>query len=177
MRIAVATAVDPHTLIRPIQEEVWELDRSIVLSESRTMEEALSGSISDVRSVTTVLGMFAFVAIALAALGLYGVLAFFVARRAHEIGIRMALGASAGSVLRLVVSRGMILVAVGSVVGIAGALGATRLVEEMLFQVGATDPATFAIVTALLVLVALGACILPAWRAVRVDPVEAFRTE
>ena len=177
LRMAVATTVDPHTLIRPIQEEVWALDRSMVLSESRTMEEALSNSISDVRSVTTVLGLFAFVAIALAALGLYGVLAFFVARRAHEIGIRMALGASAGSVLRLVVSRGMILVAAGSALGIAAALGATRLVAEMLFQVGATDPVTFTSVTALLVLVALGACILPAWRAVRVDPVEAFRAE
>ena len=111
------------------------------------------------------------------ALGLYGVLAFFVARRVHEIGIRVALGASGGNVMGLVVTRGMVLVAVGSVLGIAGAVAATRLVEEMLFQVTATDPATYAGVTGLFLVVALGACVLPAWRALRIDPVDAFRTE
>ncbi|MCK5650795.1 MAG: FtsX-like permease family protein, partial [Gemmatimonadetes bacterium] len=121
--------------------------------------------------------MFASVAIALAALGLYGVLAFFVTKRVHEIGIRVALGASGGNVLRLVITRGMILVGVGSILGIVGALGATRLVDDMLFQVTATDPVTYVGVTGIFLLVALGACVLPAWRAIRVDPVEAFRAE
>ncbi|MFH1764097.1 MAG: FtsX-like permease family protein, partial [Gemmatimonadota bacterium] len=112
-----------------------------------------------------------------AALGLYGVLAFFVTKRVHEIGIRVALGASRGSVMRLVIGRGMVLVIAGAVLGIAGALGAARLVEGMLFQVSATDPGTYAGVTGCFLVVALGACILPAWRALKVDPVEAFRSE
>jgi putative ABC transport system permease protein len=177
MRLAVGTTIDPGSLIRPIQERVWELDRDIVLSDTRTMEEALSNSVAGTRSVTTVLGMFAAVALALAALGLYGVLAFFVTQRIHEIGIRVALGASRGSVIRLVVTRGMTLVGVGSVLGVVGAIGATRLVEGMLFQISATDPGTYAGVTGGFLIVALGACLLPAWRALRVDPVEAFRAE
>jgi putative ABC transport system permease protein len=177
MRLAVRTAVDPNSLIRPIQELVWELDRDIVLSSAQTMEDALSNSVAYTRSVTAVLGMFATVALALAALGLYGVLAFFVAQRVHEIGIRVALGANRGNVLRLVVSRGMLLVGIGLVLGTAGAIGATRLVEGMLFQIGATDPVTFAGVTGLFLVVALGACTLPAWRALRVDPLGALRAE
>jgi putative ABC transport system permease protein len=177
MRIAVATAVNPDTLIRPVQERIWQLDRGIVLSEAQTMEAAVSHSIAGVRSVTAILSMFATVALALTALGLYGVLAFFVTQRMHEIGIRVALGAGGGSVLRLVVNQGMKLVGVGSVLGILGAVGATRLVRGMLFQISATDPGTFAGVTAFFLLVTLGACLLPAWRALRVDPVEAFRAE
>jgi putative ABC transport system permease protein len=177
MRLAVGAAADPAALMRPIQDRVWELDRNVVLSDTQLMEEALSNSISNRRAVTTVLGMFASVAIALAALGIYGVLAFFVNRRAHEIGIRVALGATGGRVLRLVVTRGMTLVLVGLILGVAGALGASRLVDDMLFQTSATDPSTFVGVTGFFLLVALGACLLPAWRALRVDPAEAFRAE
>jgi putative ABC transport system permease protein len=177
MRLAVATTLDPNALVRPIQERVWELDREIVLSDARSMEDALAGSIANVRSVTTVLGLFAAVAIALAALGLYGVLAFFVTRRVHEIGIRVALGASGARVLRMVVTRGMVLVGIGCALGIGGALGSARLVEDMLFQTSANDPATYARVTGVFLLVALGACVVPAMRALRVDPAEAFRAE
>ncbi len=177
MRLAVGTAVDPKTLIRPIQELVWQLDRDIVLSSAQTMEDALSDSVAYTRSVTAVLGMFATVALALAALGLYGVLAFFVAQKFHEIGVRVALGASARNVLGLVISRGMLLVVAGLVLGTAGAIGATRLVEGMLFQVSATDPTTFAGVAGFFLAIALGACLLPAWRALRVDPLEALRVE
>jgi putative ABC transport system permease protein len=177
MRIAVASENDPMTLFRPIQERLWETDPDIVLSEPQTMEEAVSGSISNTRAIATVLGMFAAVAIALAALGLYGVLAYFVARRIHEIGIRVALGASGGNVLKLVISRGMILVGIGAILGIAGSLGATRLVDDMLFQVSATDASTYIGVTGFFFLLALVACVIPAWRALRVDPVEAFRAE
>jgi predicted permease len=177
MRIAVATENDPMGLFRPIQERLWEMDRDIVLSQPQTMKDAVSSSISNTRAIATVLGMFAAVAIALAALGLYGVLAYFVARRVHEIGIRVALGASGGNVLKLVITRGMILVGVGAVLGIAGSLGATRLVEGMLFQVSATDASTYIGVTGFFFLLALGACVIPAWRALRVDPVEAFRAE
>jgi len=177
MRLTVATAIDPNTLIRPIQERVWELDRDIVLSNTQTMEDALSNSISGTRAITTVLGLFASVAIALAALGLYGVLAFFVTKRVQEIGIRIALGASGPSVLRLVITRGMTLVGIGSVLGVAGALGTTRLVDGMLFEISATDPVTFIAVTGFFLVVGLGACLLPAWRALRIDPMQAFRAE
>jgi len=177
MRLAVATAVEASTLIRPIQERIWELNRDIVLSDAQTMEDAVSNSISGTRSVATILGMFTFVAMALAALGLYGVLAFYVTKKVHEIGIRVALGASRGNVIRLVVTRGMLLVVAGAVVGITGALGAARLMESMLFQISATDPGTYAGVTGGFLLVALVACFLPALRALRVDPVEAFRAE
>ena len=177
MRLAVGTFVDPTSLIRPIQEEVWELDRDIVLSDAQTMDHAVSNSVAYTRSVTTVLGLFAAVALALAALGLYGVLAFFVNRRTQEIGIRIALGARAASVLRLVVTRGMVLVGAGIALGIAGAIGATRLVSGMLFQISATDTVTFAAVTGFFALVALCACLLPAWRAVHIDPLEALRVE
>jgi predicted permease len=177
MRLAVAARADPLALIRPIQERIWDQNRDIVLSDARTMEDAVSASISGTRAVSTVLGLFAIAAAALAALGLYGVLAYSVARRTQEIGIRVALGATGGNVLRMVVVRGMTLVGLGVALGIAGALGATRLVRDMLFQTSATDASTFTGVTALFLLVALGACLLPAWRALRVDPVAAFRTE
>jgi len=177
MRLAVRTTTDPRSLIHPIQERVWQLDHDVVLSDAQTMEHAVANSVAYTRSVTTVLGVFATVALALTALGLYGVLAFFVAQRTHEIGIRVALGASRGSVLRLVLTRGMMLVGVGLIVGIAGAVGATRLVEGMLFQMSATDPVTFVTVTGFFLMVATGACLLPAWRALRVDPHEVLTVE
>jgi len=177
MRLAVATTLDPITLVRLIQQRVWELDTDIALSNPQTMEDALSSSVAGFRSIASVLSIFAAVALSLAALGLYGVLAFFVTQRMHEIGIRVALGASGGSVLRLVLNRGLLLVGIGCVLGIGGSVGATRLVRGMLFQISPTDPVTFLSVTGFFLLVAVGACLLPAWRALRVDPVVAFRSE
>jgi putative ABC transport system permease protein len=177
MRLAVASATDATSLLRPIQERVWELDPDIVVSNPQTMEDVLSNSVAYTRSVTTVLSVFATVALALAALGLYGVLAFFVTQRIHEIGIRVALGASRGRVLQLVLTRGMLLVGIGVILGTAGAVGATRLVEGMLYQISATDPTTFVAVTGFFITIALGACLLPAWRAVRVDPLQVLAVE
>jgi predicted permease len=177
MQLAVRTESDPSALIRPIQERLWSLDREIPLSDPESMTEALASSVSGTRAVTTMLGMFSGVALFLAALGLYGVLAYFVARRVHEIGIRVAIGASAGRVVKLILGRGMALVTAGLVLGLVGALGATRLLEDFLFETAATDPGTFAGVALFFALVALAACALPAWRALRVDPVVAFRAE
>lgn len=177
LRLAVAVGTDPLSLFRPIQERVWERNEDIVLTGVQTYEDAIADSIAGSRSMATVMAMFAFVAIALAALGLYGVLAYFVTRRVHEIGIRVALGASGKKVLGLVIGRGMILVGTGAVVGILGALGAARLVEGMLFQIDATDPGTYVLVTAFFLVLALAACVIPARRALKVDPVEAFRAE
>ncbi len=177
MRIAVAADGEAMALFRPIQERVWELDPDLVVSNPLTMEDAVANSIGSTRALTIVLAVFASVAMALAALGLYGVLAFLVTKRAREIGIRLALGASGGKVMRLVLSRGMVLVLGGTVLGIAGALGAAGMVEDLLFQTDPRDPATYAGVTAFFLLVALGACLIPGWRALKVDPVEAFRIE
>ena len=177
MRLAVATVGDPTNLFRPIQERVWERDPDLVLSSPQTMEAAVANSIAGFRSITAAMGLFSLAALGLAALGLYGVLAYFVARRIHEIGIRLALGASAVKVIRLVVFRGMALVVAGLTLGILGSLLASRLVEEMLFQTTPRDPSTYVGVTGFFLLLALTACMVPAWRAVKVDPVKAFRAE
>lgn len=177
MHLAVRTRNDPASLIRPVQERLWAQDREIPLSDAEAMNESLASSVSGSRAMATVLGMFSGVALLLAALGLYGVLAYFVTKRVHEIGIRVAMGASAGRVARLILSRGMALVAVGVVLGFGGALGAGRLMEDFLFQTTATDPVTFAGVGIFFAAVALVACAIPAWRALRVDPMVAFRAE
>ena len=177
MRLAVGTATNSKGLIRPIQERVWELNRNIVLSDAQTMEDVLSNSVANTRSVTTVLVLFAAVALALAALGLHGVLTFFVTQRVHEIGIRVALGASRGGVLRLVFTRGMMLVAVGLILGTVGAIGATRLVGGLLYQISATDPVTFVCAIGFSLLFDSWPGAPAAWKALRVNPLEALRVE
>jgi predicted permease len=174
MRLAVA-APDPLSLVRPVQDRLREIDRNILLSDVRTMEDGLARSIAGARSISAVLGSFAIVAVVLAAVGLYGVLAFFVTRRRQEIGLRVALGATGGNVLRLVVLRGLALAALGAGLGLVGSVWATRLVAALLFETSAHDPAIFVGVTAFLLVVALASTLLPTWRALRVDPVEALR--
>jgi putative ABC transport system permease protein len=177
MQLVVRAQGDPTDLIRPIQERLWAQDRNIPLSNPEAMADALASSVSGSRAIATMLGMFSVVALFLAALGLYGVLAYFVTKRVHEIGVRVAMGASAGRVAKLILSRGMALVLVGLVLGFGGALGATRFLEDLLFQTTATDPGTFAVVGLFFSAVALLACAIPAWRALRVDPMVAFRAE
>jgi predicted permease len=177
MQVAVRVRTEPTSLLRPIQERLWELDRDIPLADARTMEGVLDSSVSSSRAITTVLGMFAAVALFLAAMGLYGVLAYYVSRRVREVGIRVAMGATGRRILELVLRRGMALVVVGLALGVVGAVGATRLMEDLLFQTDATDPGTFAAVGAFFLVTALLACLLPAIRAVRIDPAEAFRRE
>jgi putative ABC transport system permease protein len=123
------------------------------------------------------LGAFAVLALALAAIGIYGVLSYTVAQRTSEIGVRMALGAAAGRIVGLVVREGLTLVAVGLVAGTGGALAATRLMSSLLYGVEPTDPATFVAIAAILSAVAFGAACVPAWRAARLDPLAALRAE
>jgi putative ABC transport system permease protein len=177
MRLAVRVAGRGSAIVGPLRAIVRDMDLDVPVAGVATMEDVLSRSVSFTRAVTAALGLFAGAAILLAALGLYGVLAFFVTQRGREIGVRIALGATAPVVLKLVLRRGVALVGVGLVIGLAGALVGARLIRSMLFQIDATDPATFVGVSLLFLAVALAACLIPAWRASRVDPVVALRAE
>jgi putative ABC transport system permease protein len=142
-----------------------------------TLDQTLDRSMVARRFPTVLLGLFAGLALTLAAVGIYGMLSYSVTKRTHEIGVRLALGAKAPSVLALVLKEGLLLVAVGMIVGLATALASTRLLSSILFNVEATDPVTLATVSALILLAALLACLLPTRRATRVDPLIALRSE
>ena len=141
------------------------------------MDERLSDSVAQRRFQMVLLGVFAAVALVIAAVGIYGVISYAVSQRAQEIGIRMALGAQAGDVLRMVVGQGMRLALIGVALGVAAALALTRVMKNLLFEVSSTDPATFALIASLLVGVAFIASYIPARRATKVDPLIALRSE
>jgi len=167
----------PRSVIAAVRKEVQAIDKDQPISSIKTLDELLEKSVAQRRFNLWSLGIFGGVALALAAVGIYGVMSFLVAQRAHEIGIRMALGAQQRDVLKLVVGRGLRLVLIGLGVGGAGALALTRLLRNLLFEVSATDPLTFGLIAMLLLGVALIACYLPARRATKVDPLAALRQE
>jgi ABC-type antimicrobial peptide transport system permease subunit len=171
------TTGDPATVVPALRRTVRTMDGDIALASVQTMDEVFAGTIAQPRINTIVLTVFAGIALLLAAIGIYGVTSYAVSQRTREIGVRMALGANARSVLGLIVRQGMFPVLAGLAVGLLAAYGATRVMQSLLFEVNATDPATFAAITALLALIALAASVIPAWRAARVDPVEALRSE
>jgi predicted permease len=174
---AVRTTVEPTGLTPNIKREIAAIDATLPLSHIATMEEVATRSITSQRFNMLLLGLFAALGLLLAAVGIYGVMSYTVAQSTHEIGIRMALGAQAGSVMRLVVGQGMILALIGMVIGIAASLALTRLMKSFLFGVSATDPMTFVLYSSILLAVALSACLVPARRAMRVDPMVALRHE
>jgi len=139
------------------------------------MDDVVGDAIAQPWFLTVLLGLFAGLALALAAVGTYGVLSYLVAERQQEIGIRMALGADRREILRLVLSRGILLSGLGLAGGIVAALGLTRVIKTMLFNVTPTDPLTLAIVTGVIAVVAIVACLVPAWRATRTDPMIVLR--
>jgi putative ABC transport system permease protein len=173
--LVVRTAMDPITLEQSLRMAVRQVDRNQPLTDVKTLEQIKSENVASDRLVTTLLGTFAGVAMLLAAIGIYGVISYAVAQRTHEIGIRAALGADAGSLLRLILRGGMGLTAAGLAIGCAGALAITKLMRDLLFGVSERDPATLAAVAAGLACVALLACYLPARRASQVDPMVALR--
>jgi putative ABC transport system permease protein len=164
-------------LIAQLKSMVWKVDPSIPVTKVRSMSEVMSVSLAEQRFNTLLLGVFAGVALLLASVGLYGVLAFSVAQRTREIGIRMALGAQTRDVLRLVLRQGLTLSLLGIAAGICVSLAGTRVLAGLLYGVAPTDPVTFAAIALLLVAVALAACFIPARRAMKVDPMVALRYE
>lgn len=175
--LVIRTTGDPLSLIGGVRKEVNALDPDQPIAAIRPMTEWVAMSAAGARYRTILLGLFAVLAMVLAATGIYGVMSYSVAQRTQEIGVRMALGASPLDVLRLVVKQGMMLALIGIVIGLAGALALTRVMSSLLFGVTERDPVTFGAVAALLVVVAFIACVVPARRATKVDPLVALRYE
>ena len=177
MRLAVRTSDASAGIATIVRDELRALDPAVPLAAVATMDEVISGSVADRRAVMTVIGLFSSVAVLLALVGLYGVLAYQVARRRREIGVRIALGAQRDHVARGVLRSGLQLATVGLAIGIVGAIGATTLMQSWLFGVGSLDPVTYVGVAVFVFAVTGVACFVPAHRATRVDPVTAFRGE
>jgi predicted permease len=177
MSLVVRAAGDPASMIRAVEKQVWAVDKDQPMYKIRTMQQVLGESQSSSRFTLALLGIFAAVAMGLAAVGIYGVISYTVTQRTREIGIRIALGAKRSDVLRLVVGQGTVLASAGVGVGLAGALALTRVMRSLLFGVSATDPIIFAGAAAFLAAVALLASYIPARRATALDPTTSLRAE
>ena len=177
LTMVVKTKNDPRGLITGFTKEVGAMDSNVPVFSVKTMPEYLSASAAAPRFNTTLLTIFAGVALVLTLVGLYGVMSYSVAQRTNEIGIRLALGAQSKDVLLMIVKQGSFLIALGLTIGLFGAYALTRLISSLLFGVTAKDPVTFAGAAVVLAVVALLACYIPAWRATKVDPLEALRCE
>jgi putative ABC transport system permease protein len=177
LNIVVRSAAAPETVLSGIRTSLHDIDSELSLFHPRTMDQVIADNMQDTSMQTVLLGSFAALGLLLSAVGIYGVMAYLVTQRTHEIGVRLALGAQRGNILQLVLGRGAKLTVAGIAIGLAATFALTRLLSAELFGVSATDPLTFAGVALLLALVALAACYIPARRAMRVDPIVAMRYE
>jgi putative ABC transport system permease protein len=175
--LAVRTTATPEIAIAAVRNEVAAIDPDQPIANVMTMDDRISQSVAPRRFNMFLFGLFAVLGLVLAAIGIYGIMSFSVSQRTQEIGIRMALGANRGDVLRLIMKNGFVLALIGIVTGLVASLAATRLMSTLLFDVSATDPSTFVIYAVVLGAVGLFACYVPARRATKVDPLVALRNE
>jgi ABC-type antimicrobial peptide transport system permease subunit len=177
LSLAVRTASDPLAMSIPIQKQIAALDPQLPVYDVLTMQQIIEQSLGNASLSASLVLAFAVLSLILASVGLYGVLSYLTTQRTGEIGVRMALGAQRGQVVRLMLGDGLRPALYGLVLGLAASAGAVRLIESMLYGTRPLDPAIFAAVAATLLVVAALACLIPAWRASRIDPMQALRTE
>jgi putative ABC transport system permease protein len=177
MSLVIRSAIDPLSHVEAIRDAIRQIDPVVPVYDVRTLDDLLSESFGPRRFNMYLLGCFAAVALVLASVGLFGVLAYLVSQRTRDIGIRLALGAARHDIVKLIVGQGMMLALGGAVLGITVALASARVMQSLLFSVSPRDPVTFAAVPLVLIAIALVACYLPARRAMRVDPLVALRSE
>ena len=177
LSLVVRAKSDPRVIATAVRDQVWAMDPNQPVSHIRTMDQLLDGMMAQRRLNMVLFALFGGVALVLAAVGVYGVISYSVTQRTHEIGVRMALGAGRADVLRIILKNGMTLVLIGVAMGLVAAFGLTRLMTTLLFGVSATDVATFVVISGILCVVAFTACLVPALRAIKVDPMIALRYE
>jgi putative ABC transport system permease protein len=177
LTLAVRAMGDPEALITGVKSQVWWVDKNLPVFEVRTMEQILDEDTSQRRFQSFVMSVFAGLAVVLASIGLFGVLASLVGQRTQEIGIRMALGAQTRDVLRMVLGEGLRMVVLGIVIGVGAGIALSRYLASLFFGVSPANPGTYLQVALIMMSIALVACLLPAWRAIRVNPMVALRYE
>lgn len=177
LEVIVRTSSDPRAMASAVQAEIQSMDKSVAKFQVTTVEEQLSEQTAERRFRTSLIGLFSMVALILSAVGIYGLMHYFVAQRTNEIGVRMALGARYGNVVALILKQGLILAGVGIAIGILGAFCLTQWLSSLLYGITPTDPLTFATAPAIMLAVAIVACWIPARRATRIDPMRALRQE
>ncbi len=177
MSLAIRIQTAPITVGNAVREAIWRHDGGIPFENLSTMDTIISNSVASGRITAATLGFFSAVAVMLSAIGLYGMLTYFVSQRYHEIGVRIALGAKASNVVELVLIRGLKLVACGLAVGVLGSLGGAGLLQGLLFETPPTDLLVTGVALTVFLIIALAACLFPAFRAIRVDPIVTLKDQ